>query len=57
MDCFFAVSDAVLLIAASPTAFGMENALVDLIEATLMEMYNTSMTDAEMLEELLQRGL
>jgi hypothetical protein len=35
----------------------MENALVDLIEATLMEMYNTSMTDAEMLEELLQRGL
>ena len=34
---------------------GMENALVDLIEATLM--YNTSMTDAEMLEELLQRGL
>jgi hypothetical protein len=36
---------------------GMNSALVDLIEATLMEMYNTSYTDAEMLEELLQHGL
>ena len=36
---------------------GMDNALVDLIEATLMEMYNTDMTDADLLEELLQRGL
>jgi hypothetical protein len=33
---------------------GMDSALVDLIEGTLMEMYNTNMTDAELLEELLQ---
>ena len=31
----------------------MDSALVDLIEATLMEMYNTRLTNAQMLDELL----
>lgn len=35
---------------------GMDTALVDLIEGTLMEMYNTGMSDAELLEELIQGG-
>ena len=32
---------------------GMAGALVDLIEGTLMEMYNKDMSDAELLEELI----
>jgi hypothetical protein len=36
---------------------GMDKALVDLIEGTLMEMYNKGMSDADLLHELIQTGL
>jgi hypothetical protein len=35
---------------------GMDAALVDLIEGTLMEMYNSGMSDADALQELLEGG-
>lgn len=31
----------------------MDNALIDLVEGTLMEMYNDDMSDVELLEEMM----